>query len=156
MKLNLQLISVLLLSLLLLISCGNDRNNKDTITYWSSNNTYEIQFADYITQKWDGSNSVKVKFQPVPEGQSSEEVILAAVVGETTPDIYSNMWQGDVEAYAQAGVLIPLDTLDGFIEFLYERCDSAVIEEITSLDGHIYQIPWKINPIMLIYNQNSI
>ena len=32
--------------------------------------------------------------------------------------------------------------------------DSATIAEITSLDGHIYQIPWKINPIMLLYNQN--
>lgn len=156
MKLNLRFSAILFLSWLLFISCGNDNGNRETITYWSSNNTYEIKFADYITKKWDGTNSVKVKFQPVPEGQSSEEVILAAVVGETTPDIYSNMWQGDVEAYAQAGVLVPLDTLDGFMEFLYERCDTTVVEEITSLDGHIYQIPWKINPIMLIYNQNLI
>lgn len=141
---------------MLFLSCGDSSNNDGTIKYWSSNNTYEIQFADYITKKWNAENSTKVKFQPVPEGQSSEEIILAAVVGETTPDIYSNMWQGDVEAYAQAGVLIPLDTLDGFMKFLYERCDSAVIEEITSDDGHIYQIPWKINPIMLIYNQNII
>ena len=92
--------------------------------------------------------------QPVPEGRSSEEVILAAVVGETTPDIYSNMWQGDVEFFAQAGTLVPLDTLDGFLETFYQRCDSSVIAEITSSDGHIYQIPWKINPIMLIYNVN--
>ncbi len=77
-------------------------------------------------------------------------------MGNTTPDIYSNMWQGDVEAYAQAGVLVALDTLNGFLDFLYERCDSSVIEEIKSLDGHIYQIPWKINPIMLIYNINLI
>jgi multiple sugar transport system substrate-binding protein len=31
-----------------------------------------------------------------------------------------------------------------------------LIEEITSNDGHIYQIPWKINPIMMIYNKNVI
>ena len=89
----------------------------------------------------------------MPEGQSSEEVILAAVVGETTPDIYSNMWQGDVELYAKAGKLVPLDTLPGFFPFIYERCDSEVVKEVTSLDGHIYQIPWKINPIMMIYNR---
>jgi multiple sugar transport system substrate-binding protein len=94
-----------------------------------------------------------LKFQPVPEGQSSEEVVLAAVVGGTTPDIYSNMWQGDVELYARSGKLIALDKIPGFLQFLYERCDSAVIREITSMDGHIYQVPWKINPIMLIYNK---
>lgn len=88
----------------------------------------------------------------MPEGQSSEEVILAAVVGGTTPDIYSNMWQGDVEFYARSGKLVALDKIPGFLDFLYQRCDSAVVKEITSTDGHIYQVPWKINPIMLIYN----
>jgi len=96
-----------------------------------------------------------VHSQPVPEGQSSEEVILAAVVGKTTPDIYSNMWQGDVEAYAQAKKLVALDTLPGFLKFIYQRCDSAVVAEVTSGDGHIYQIPWKINPIMQIYNKKA-
>ncbi|MGD8781090.1 MAG: extracellular solute-binding protein [Ignavibacteria bacterium] len=149
-------ILTIFLLIAMLNGCGGNRGNDGkVITYWSSNNTYEIEFAKYITGKWNSGNQTKVKFQPVPEGQSSEEVILAAVVGETTPDIYSNMWQGDVEAYAQAGVLIPLDTLNGFMEFLYGRCDTSVVEEIRSLDGHIYQIPWKINPIMLIYNEGE-
>lgn len=134
-------------------------NNKSThqITYWSSNNTYEIKFADKVVADWNEKHpDWAVHFQPVPEGRSSEEVILAAVVGKTTPDVYSNMWQGDVEAYAQAGVLVPLDTLPGFLPFLYQRCDSAVVAEVTSLDGHIYQVPWKINPIMMIYNQKEL
>jgi hypothetical protein len=98
----------------------------------------------------------QIHLQPIPEGQSSEEVILAAVVGKTTPDIYANMWQGNVEMYARAGVLIPLDTLHGFLQFIHERCDSAVIREITSVDGHIYQVPWKVNPFMTIYNKNLV
>lgn len=141
----------------LLLSCAENDSSKSDLTYWCSNSQYEIEFAKYKTDEWNSlNNNVKVKFQPVPEGNSSEEVILAAVVGETTPDIYSNMWQGDVEAYAQAGVLIPLDTIPGFLDFIYSRSDSSVIEEITSLDGHIYQIPWKINPIMQIYNENIL
>ncbi|MBU2505443.1 MAG: extracellular solute-binding protein [Bacteroidetes bacterium] len=147
-----------ILVLLLTISCNNSRDrDNNNLFYWSSNNTEEVLFAKYITEKWNKLYPDNiVKFQAVPEGQSSEEVILAAVVGKTTPDIYSNMWQGDVEVYAQAGVLVALDTLEGFSEFLYERCDSAVIAEVTSEDGHIYQIPWKINPIMLIYNKNIV
>lgn len=151
-------VSLLALSLVLLFGCNSsDESDNNTLIYWSSNNSDEIKFAKKIVPEWNKTNpDMKVAFQPVPEGRSSEEVILAAVVGETTPDIYSNMWQGDVETYAQAGVLIPLDTLDGFLDFMYERCDSSVIEEVTSGDGHIYQIPWKINPIMLIYNKNII
>jgi multiple sugar transport system substrate-binding protein len=151
-------LSMQLIVLLLLLACGDRNGSSEEILYWSSNNTHEIEFADYLVTQWNEANPdmTPIRFQPVPEGRSSEEIILAAVVGETTPDIYSNIWQGDVEAYAQAGVLIPFDTLDGFIEFIYERCDSSVIEEIKSQDGHIYQIPWKINPIMLIYNKNAI
>ena len=117
-----------------LISCG-DQNKADRqhLIYWASNNTDEITFAGKIVNQWNNSNPVnKVSFQPVPEGQSSEEVILAAVVGNTTPDIYSNMWQGDVELYARAGKLVPLDTLPGFMKFISERCDSSVIKEVAS------------------------
>ena len=152
------ILSIQVIVLLLLLACGDGNDSSEEILYWSSNNTHEIEFADYLVTQWNEANPnvTPIRFQPVPEGRSSEEIILAAVVGKTTPDIYSNIWQGDVEAYAQAGVLIPFDTLDGFIEFIYERCDSSVIEEIRSQDGHIYQIPWKINPIMLIYNKNII
>ena len=45
----------------------------------------------------------KVFFQHIPEGQSSEEILLAAVVAGTTPDIYSNIWQGLVDFYSQSG-----------------------------------------------------
>ena len=137
------------------ISCnGGNHSAFDRLIYWSSNNQQEIEFAREMVERWNEAHpDMPVHTQPVPEGQSSEEVILAAVVGKTTPDIYSNMWQGDVEAFARAGALIALDTLPGFLDFLYQRCDSAVVAEITSGDGHIYQIPWKINPIMMIYNQ---
>ena len=144
--------------ILCFISCGlQDKTSNNKLIYWSSNNQDEIKFARSVVSDWNANNpDHQVHSQPVPEGQSSEEVILAAVVGKTTPDIYSNMWQGDVETYAQAKVLIALDTLPGFMEFLHQRCDSSVIKEITSGDGHVYQIPWKINPIMLLYNKKDM
>jgi multiple sugar transport system substrate-binding protein len=156
--LNILQIFFILVIILSSLSCNrNNQRNPNTIIYWSSNNTEEIEFAKKMVEKWNKIHADnKIFHQPVPEGQSSEEIILAAVVGNTTPDIYSNMWQGDVESYADAGVLVALDTLDGFLDFIYERCDTNVVEEITSLDGHIYQIPWKINPIMLLYNENII
>jgi multiple sugar transport system substrate-binding protein len=134
-------------------SCRNHQSEKEGIVFWCANNPREIALCDSITNEWNRDRPGDlIHLQPVPEGQSSEEVILAAVVGKTTPDIYANMWQGNVEMYGRAGVLIPLDTLQGFLSFIKERCDSSVIKEITSGDGHIYQIPWKVNPFMSIYN----
>ncbi len=137
-------------------SCSSRSSQEENqILFWCSNNNQEIKLCTEISDLWNKNNpSNAIHLQPIPEGQSSEEVILAAVVGKTTPDIYANMWQGNVEMYAHSGVLVPLDTLNGFLDFIKARCDSAAIKEITSSDGHIYQIPWKVNPIMTIYNKN--
>ena len=132
-------------------------DERKTMLFWSSNNAQEIIFTKRLVEQWNAEHPEQpIRHQPIPEGQSSEEIILAAVVGKTTPDIYANMMQGTVEMYANAGVLVPLDTLDGFIEFIRERCSPEVIEEITSQDGHIYQVPWKVNPIITLYNVKKI
>jgi len=145
---------VILILFILVASCRNNSGENKELLFWCSNNNQEIILCRALTNAWNKNNVDKVHLQPIPEGQSSEEVILAAVVGKSTPDIYANMWQGNVEMYAHAKALIPLDTLNGFLDFIYTRCDSAVIKEITSSDGHIYQVPWKVNPIMTIYNKN--
>ena len=149
-------IIVLILSFSAIFSCRKGSSRKDgELLFWCSNNPREISLCDSATQTWNHNHPANpIHLQPVPEGQSSEEVILAAVVGKTTPDIYANMWQGNVEMFARAGVLIPLDTLRGFLQFIHDRCDSAMIKEITSIDGHIYQVPWKVNPFMTIYNKD--
>lgn len=143
--------------LFFIISCSSHRDKDNKMLFWCSNNNQEIKLCTNLTNEWNKNNPGNpIHIQPVPAGQSSEEVILAAVVGKTTPDIYANMWEGSVEMYAKAHDLIPLDTLKGFLKFINERCDSNVIKEITSSDGHIYQVPWKVNPIMTIYNKNLL
>jgi multiple sugar transport system substrate-binding protein len=147
---------LLLILLLLLSSCENRRADR-ALVFWCSNNAGEIAFAKEFTERWQQQRPDKpLRYQPIPEGQSSEEIILASVVGKTTPDIYANLWQGLVEMYAKAKVLVPLDTLKGFREFLNTRCDSSMIAEITSSDGHIYQVPWKVNPIMTVCNTRAL
>ena len=134
-------------------SCSRDENAQSGLVFWSATNPEEFAFAANYIDLWNKQHpDAPIHLQPVPEGQSSEEVILAAVVGSTTPDMYANMWQGDVEDFARSGVLVRLDTLDGFMEFMQARCDSLTLAEITSADGYIYQIPWKVNPIMMMYN----
>lgn len=145
-------ILLILFQAILIISCRSG-TDKGEMLIWSSNNSQEISYLSEKIEQWNSANPDRqIRFQPIPEGQSSEEIILASVVGGTTPAIYANMWQGNVEMYAQAGVLIRLDTMPGFIETITERCSPEAIKEITSADGHIYQVPWKVNPIMMLYN----
>ncbi|MCX6233670.1 MAG: extracellular solute-binding protein [Bacteroidetes bacterium] len=145
-------ILLILFQAILIISCRSG-TDKGEMLIWSSNNSQEISYLSEKIEQWNSANPDRqIRFQPIPEGQSSEEIILASVVGGTTPAIYANMWQGNIEMYAQAGVLIRLDTMPGFIETITERCSPEAIKEITSADGHIYQVPWKVNPIMMLYN----
>jgi len=151
-----RLVVVILFIGVLISSCKSSKND-DELLFWSSNNSQEITYSKNLIEQWNKNHPEKqIMFQPVPEGQSSEEIILASVVGKTTPDIYANMWQGSVEMFANAGVLIAFDTLDGFMDFITKRCSEDVIDEITSSDGHIYQVPWKANPIITLYNKNLL
>ena len=151
---NRKLIRLLAFALSLsLLACGRDaRDPAAGITVWSSNNPGEIALAEWAVASFSESGQA-ASTQPVPEGQSSEEVVLAAVVGGTTPDVYANMWQGSVAMYAEAGVLVALDTLDGFTDWLAARCSPETIAEVTAPDGHVYQVPWKVNPIVTMYNR---
>lgn len=151
MKKILSLILIIIQGILM-ISCKSPAQ-KGEMLIWSSNNAQEISYISGKVDQWNSQNpGKKIRSQPIPEGQSSEEIILASVVGGTTPAIYANMWQGNIEMYARAGVLVRLDTMPGFLEILSERCTPEAIREITSEDGHIYQVPWKVNPIMMLYN----
>jgi multiple sugar transport system substrate-binding protein len=140
----------------LFFACGSthERNlAQRELLYWSANNPYEQELAREIVANWNVLNpDIPVRHQPIPEGQSSEEVILAAIAGRTTPDIYSNTWPGDVEFYVRARALIAMDQFADFDSTVASRCRAEIISQSRALDGHVYQMPWKTNPVMLMYN----
>jgi multiple sugar transport system substrate-binding protein len=140
-----------------LISCARGPFGDGVITYWSANNQYEQNLAKVVVAEWNQLHpDLPVKHQPIPEGQSSEEVILAAVVGDSPPDVYSNMWPGDVELYVNAKTLVPLNDLADFDSVMDSRLKQDILAGARSLDGKIYQIPWKTNPIMMLYNKGVL
>lgn len=136
---------------------GDGKDGAHEITYWSANNQYEQNLARVVVADWNALHPDRpVKHQPIPEGQSSEEVILAAVVGDSPPDVYSNMWPGDVELYARAGVLVPLSSFPDFDSVMSHRVKAEILAEARSRDGRTYQVPWKTNPVMMIYNKKLL
>ncbi|MDX1740209.1 MAG: sugar ABC transporter substrate-binding protein, partial [Rhodothermales bacterium] len=95
---------------LLLGACGSDGSRVATdegvirLTYWSAQNPQEQRLAEDLVDSWNAENpGVQVLVQPLPAGQSSEEVLLAAIVAGTTPDICSNIWPGIMRDFIRAG-----------------------------------------------------
>ncbi len=123
------------------------------LTYWPSSNPQEIELAKVIVDEWNHEHpDIQVDMQPLPASQSSEEVLLAAVAAKTTPDICSNIWPGIVAGFAEANALVSLDNFKDFWDVVLSRTPEDILETFRSKDGHIYQMPWKGNPIMMEYN----
>ena len=142
--------------LILFVSCsGNERElGEKYLTYWPAANQQEIDLAKKIVEKWNTLHpEFPVRMEPIPSGQSSEEVLLAAIAGKTTPDICSNIWPGVMEQYVEAGAVVNLDTMPGFDSLMTARIPESLMEGYSSSDGKYYQMPWKSNPVLFIYNK---
>jgi multiple sugar transport system substrate-binding protein len=123
------------------------------LMYWPSPNAQEVELADTMVMRWNRLHpGIHVRMQPIPVSQSSEEVLLAAIAGKTTPDICSNIWPGALRDYTDAGGLIALDGFADFDSALGSRMPRDLLEAFRSPDGHFYQLPWKTNPVMMYYN----
>lgn len=143
--------------ILVVLGCGNETTEKDRgieLIYWPSSNQQEIDLAEYMVKKWNETQSgIRVTMQPLPESRSGEEVLLAAIAGGTTPDICSNIWPGVTGQFVDAGALVAVDQFEDFETFMKNRTPEELVASFRSSDGHIYQVPWKGNPIMMQYNK---
>jgi multiple sugar transport system substrate-binding protein len=146
--------------LLVAASCG-DRQKPEastdaseiTLTYWPAPNPEEVKLADSLVRMWNRIHpDVQVRMQPIPVSQSTEEVLLAAIAGRTTPDICSNIWPGALHEYTRAGGLLPLDEFRDFDSVFASRVPKELQETFKSERGQFFQMPWKTNPLMMFYN----
>lgn len=151
---------VILMSVAGALSCDrNSSQRKDDktgvihLTYWCSSNQNEINLAEELVEKWNSTHpEIQVRLQPIPASQSSEEVLLAAIAGKTTPDICSNIWPGAMDDFTNAGGLVRLNEFPDFFDVMASRISMELLNAFQSPDSHYYQIPWKTNPIMVMYN----
>jgi len=152
---------VLFLLIFLLPGCSQkeqkaaDGKNEIRLSYWCASNPRETELAKELVAEWNRNNdSVKVDVQPIPSSQSSEEVLLAAIAANTTPDICSNMWPGAMDDYIKSGGLVGFDQFPDFHEYISQRVPQDLLLNFQAIDGHYYQLPWKTNPTMVVYNKS--
>ncbi len=123
------------------------------LTYWPAANPLEVDLARRLATVWnDRHPDVQVHVQPIPAGRSSEEILLAAVVGNATPDICSNVSSGLLARLVRARSVVRLDELASTAARLRERAREPMLAPLRLPDGSIHAVPWKTNPMMLMYN----
>ncbi len=136
-----------------------ERSGANTIelTYWPAANPVEVDLARGLADRWNALHpDIQVHVQPIPAGRSSEEVLLAAVVGNATPDISSNVSSGLLARLVRAGGVVRLDVLAATAARLNERASEPMLAPFRLPDGGIYAVPWKTNPMMLMYNVDQL
>jgi multiple sugar transport system substrate-binding protein len=124
------------------------------LVYWPPPNRFDIEMTRILVERWNASHpEIQVEIQPLPAGRSSEEVLMAAIVGHTTPDLCSNILSGTVERMVRAGALVPLSKrFEDFEGYLRARSPKDAVDQFRNPDGRYYQMPWKANPLMLMFN----
>jgi len=149
----LQRLAIVLL-LTLIVCCTSPRQTQIarpgspiTLTYWSATNAQELEFANRVSAEWNKQHAeVQIKIEPVPSGQSSEEVILAAIASGTTPDIYANVFPGAMQDLLDARGLVELDAYPDFLDVMRERMMPELLNQYRSADGPFLPGPLEVEP----------
>jgi multiple sugar transport system substrate-binding protein len=132
---------------------GEAGSGTGPIKVWLSNNPEEIAWGKAMVEAWNSEHpDEKITAQEIPAGQSSEEVIGAAITAGNAPCLVFNTSPAAVPQFQKQGGLVALDGFDGGAEYVEER-SGDVAEQYQSPDGQYYQIPWKSNPVMIFYNK---
>lgn len=132
---------------------GSDAGSDATgpIKIWLSNNEQEVAWGTAVVEAWNAEHpDEKVTAQEIPAGSSSEEAITAAITAGTAPCLVYNVAPAAVSGWVKQGGLVELSTLDGGSDYITERGGDV---EAYATDGSYYQLPWKSNPVMVMYNK---
>ena len=152
---------LIMLALGMTAACGGDSGDSEGATsatgpikVWLSNNPEEIAWGKAMVKEWNADHpDEEVTAQEIPAGQTSEEVIAAAITAGNAPCLVFNTSPAAVPQFQKQGGLVALDEFDGGTDYVESRTGD-VAEQYKSPDGQYYQIPWKSNPVMIFYNKD--
>jgi len=127
--------------------------SRGPITIWLSNNAFEVEWGTAMVEAWNADHpDEEVTAQEIPAGRTSEEVIGAAITAGNAPCLVFNTAPAAVPQFERQGGLVSLDSFEDGAAFVAERTGDRA-DQYRSGDGGLYQMPWKANPVMIIYNR---
>ncbi|MFJ6436847.1 extracellular solute-binding protein [Streptomyces sp. NPDC091416] len=123
------------------------------ITVWLSNNAQEVQWGRAMVSAWnDRHPDQHVTAQQIPAGKTSEEAISASIIAGTTACLAFNTSPAAVPTFQKQNGLVSLSDFPDGEKYITGR-GGALTEQYRSTDGAFYQLPWKSNPVMILYNK---
>lgn len=131
--------------------------SKVTILFWESTNAQEKSFTDPVVAAWNKAHpDIYIKTQDIPAGNSTEEVFASAIAAHKTPDMTNNLLPAVAPQYSGEGGLYQMDKQSDFVSYMTARMPAGSLQQFKSSDGHYYQVPWKANPVMMIYRTDLL
>lgn len=122
------------------------------IDIWLSNNEQELAWGHAVVDAWNADHpDEQVTAQEIPAGSSSEEAITAAITAGTAPCLVFNIATAAVSGWVKQGGLVDLAQFDDGASYITDRGGDGAGAYMT--DGGYYQLPWKSNPVMIMYNK---
>jgi multiple sugar transport system substrate-binding protein len=154
--------------MLVAASCGGDDDDggggggggddgalaaRGPVTIWLSNNAEEKAWGEAMVAAWNGEHpDEQISAQEIPAGETSEEVIGAAITAGNAPCLVFNTAPAAVPQFQKQGGLVALDGFEDGADYVEARSGDRA-EQYRSPDGNLYQMPWKANPVMIFYNR---
>jgi len=122
------------------------------IKIWLSNNEQEVAWGKALVEEWNADHpDEQVTAQEIPAGSSSEEAITAAITAGTAPCLVYNISSAAVPGWVRQGGLVNLSDIEDGTSYIEDRVGENARTYLTD-DGY-YQLPWKSNPVMVMYNK---
>ncbi|MGH2787004.1 MAG: ABC transporter substrate-binding protein [Actinomycetota bacterium] len=124
------------------------------IEIWYSNNPEEIAWGEQVVKAWNDEHpNEEVTGQEIPAGETSEEVIAAAITAGNTPCLIFNTAPAAVPQFERAGGLVDLAEFEDGASYIEERSGDRAAQYQYPEDEY-NQMPWKANPVMIFYNKD--
>ena len=123
------------------------------IKVWYAVNPAETAWAKSAIADWNAAHpSETVSGDPIPQGNSTEDVVTASIAGGTTPCVILNGSAVAVPGYVKQGGVVDLDKFSDGKSYIETRSGTVATQYQTN--GKYYQMPWKDNPEMIFYNKD--
>lgn len=123
------------------------------ITVWLSNNAQEVAWGEKMVAEWNEAHpKQRITAQQIPAGKSSEEALSASIVAGNSACLVFNTSPASVPQFQKQAGLVPLDGFPGGERYITSRTGERA-DQYRFEDGRFYQLPWKSNPVMILYNK---
>ncbi len=106
-------------------------------------------FTAYVDE-WNATHDLQVERSEFPWAQYTGEILTTGIATGEAPDVFF-ISPGDWRRYAENGLALPLE--DYMPQYLLDDLLPASVEAVT-LNGHIYSVPFEMEPVVLWYNKS--